>query len=552
MYKENLIKWQNSVLPENLRNEIESLDEAALKEAFYKNLDFGTGGLRGIMGVGTNRINEIVIRKSTQGFANYLNNKFENPSVAISYDNRNNSKEFAYTAARVLAANNIKVYITNELRPTPFLSFLIRHFETSGGIMITASHNPKEYNGYKVYEPHGGQLNLENSEEVIEAINNIEDIFNIKEANNELIVDVNLEELDSLYLEKVKTISLKSFKEPATILYSPLHGTGSTLIPRLLREMNYNYYSFEPHMINDGNFPNTKSANPEEFVAYEDPINFAKNIGADIIILTDPDADRIGVAIKHDDNYQVINGNQLAVLVLYYLLANSKSIKNGYVFMSNVTSSLVEVMAKSYNLNVVKTLPGFKFIAEEINNMKEDSTYVFGCEESNGNIINPFVRDKDAVQAALILSEMASYVKANKMTLIDYLEQVYRKFGYFIEETLSFEFKGLEGIDKMNALMTYLRDNKITIENNDLVVFQDILNKMIYNLKDDSITESTLHAQNIVRFEFADGSWIMARPSGTEPKLKVYFAVKADSRDLATVKLEKHKLVVNNIFKNFI
>src|SRR5690554_5620985 len=428
MFLENLKKWQNANLKANLRTELNNLDEQQLKEAFYKDIDFGTAGLRGLMGVGTNRINEYVVKRSTKGFANYLNKNFKNPSVAISYDNRINSKEFAFSAAKVLAANNIKVYITPELRPTPFLSFLIRHFNASGGIMITASHNPKEYNGYKVYEPYGGQLNLANSEAVIKEISLIDDLFSIEEVDNKLIEWVNLEALDEIYLNKVKSIKLRNYEVKSTILYSPLHGTGATLMPKLFEGLNYNFYTFKPHMTPDGNFTNTKSANPEERVAYLEAISYAKEINADIIVLTDPDADRIGVAIKDAGDYKVINGNQIASLTLAYILEQTKKVKNDYVFMSNVTSSLVETLAKANNLNVVKTLPGFKFIAEEINKLTESDTYVFGCEESNGNIISPFVRDKDAIQATLMFAEMASFAKSQNITLLDYLNTLYETY----------------------------------------------------------------------------------------------------------------------------
>lgn len=550
MYKENLKEWKNANLPNDLKLELESLNEHELQDAFYRNLNFGTGGLRGIMGVGTNRINEFTIKKSTQGYANYLNSKFKNPSVAISYDNRNQSDKFALIAAKVLAANNIKVYITPKLRPTPFLSYLIRYFNTNGGIMITASHNPKEYNGYKVYEPYGGQLNLESSEKVIAEINKITNIFNIKEIENELINWVNLEKMDEIYLNEVKKISFNTFNNPATVIYSPLHGTGGTLIPKLLKSLNYNYYSYEPHMVNDGNFPNTKSANPEDKVAYIDAIEFAKKVDGDIIILTDPDADRIGAAVKHNNDYIILNGNQLAIVTLSYLLDNLKDIKNGHVFMSNVTSSLIETLAIDYNLKVVKTLPGFKFIAEEMTKLTKDETYVFGCEESNGNIISPIVYDKDAVQATLMLAELASFVKANNLSLVDYLNNIYKKYGYYYEETLSFEFKGLEGTKQMENLMTYLRENKVIVPNNDILVFTDVLNKKIYNLKDNTTIVSTLEPQNILRFEYTDESWLMARPSGTEPKLKVYFSVKGNSLEDSKQKIKKLQNIINDIIKN--
>lgn len=550
MYNKNYELWKNANLEQELKDELNNLTEEKINEAFYKDLDFGTGGLRGIMGVGTNRINSITIKKSTKGYADYLNENFTNPSVAISYDNRINSKKYANIAARVLAANNIKTYLVSELRPTPYLSFLIRHFKTSGGIMITASHNPKEYNGYKVYEPHGGQLNLENSEKVIKKISEVTNIFDIKELDNNLINVLDLNSLDTIYLDLVKGIELNKFSNPATILYSPLHGTGSTLIPRLLEELSYNYYSFLPHMINDGNFPNTRSSNPEEKIAYIDPIEYAKEIKADSIILTDPDADRIGAAVYHNGEYIILNGNQIAVITLNYLLENKKDIKNGYIFMSNVTTDLIKVIGESYNINVVKTLPGFKFIAEQMGKLDKESTYVFGCEESNGNIISPFVRDKDAVQATLMLSEISSYVKANNMSMIDYLDNIYQKYGYFIEDTLSFNFKGIDGPDKMNDLMEYLRANHLEINGFELESIEDNKTMKITNLKTNEVKTSSLAKSNIIKFVYSDKSWIMARPSGTEPKLKIYISV--NDKNISNSK-NKHlaiKEVINNLINN--
>lgn len=547
MALKNYELWKNAKLPNHLKTELHSLNEEQIYDAFYQDLSFGTAGLRGLIGVGTNRINEIVVRKITLGYANYLNKNYENPSIAIAYDNRLYSKEFAFTAAKVLAANNIKSFIFPELRPTPMLSYLTRYYNTSGGIMITASHNPKEYNGYKVYENYGGQLNLENSEKVIKEIDLIEDIFNIEEIDNDLINWVDLKEFDELYLNEVKKIVLNDFKDKATILYSPLHGTGGTVIPKLLTDLNYNYYSFEPHLIPDSNFSNTKSANPEEEIAYQDPIVYAKEINADIIVLTDPDADRIGVAVKDDSNeYVVLTGNQVAAITLYYILENRKDVKNGYVFMSTVTTDLIEVMAKDYNLNVVKTLPGFKFIAEQIDLMPEDATYIFGCEESNGSIINEFVRDKDAVQGTLMLAEIASYTKSQNKTILDYFDEVYQKYNYYMEKTISYTFSGSQGKTKMDNLMTHLRNNKISFDDSKLVLIEDNLTRKIFNLETNEETNSLLPKSNVLKFLFDDNSWVMARPSGTEPKLKIYYSVDNKDKNLAENKLN---LLINTVGK---
>lgn len=548
MVHEKYQLWLNAKLPLYLKDELKAMDEQQIFEAFYTDLSFGTAGLRGLIGAGTNRINEIVVRKITKGYANYLNSNFANPSVAISYDNRLFSKEFAYTAAKVLAANNIKSFIYPELRPTPMLSFLTRYYNTSGGIMITASHNPKEYNGYKIYESYGGQLTLDTSEKVINEIEKITDIFNIDEIDNELITWVDLDIIDGVYLNEVKKISFNNFKDKATILYSPLHGTGGTVIPRVLKELGYNIFVYEPHSKPDPLFSNTKSANPEEEIAYVDLIPYALEINADIIVLTDPDADRIGVAVRNNkDEYIVLNGNQTAVITLKYILDNLKDIENGYVFMSNVTTNLIKKMALNHNLNVIETLPGFKFIAEQIGLMDDDSTYVFGCEESNGSIIKEFVRDKDAVQATLMLAELASFTKSNNKTILDYLNEIYQEFNYFTDKTLSFSFKGASGKEKMDQLMTHFRKNKLYLPNNKLVVFEDYLNNIGFDLINNKTYPIKLPTSNVLKFMYEDDSWVMVRPSGTEPKLKIYVSTNNKSESIARTKLEEAINLINNI-----
>lgn len=550
MWKDKLEVWKNAELPKHLKDELNNLSTSELKDAFYQDISFGTAGLRGLMGVGTNRINEIVVRKITKGFGNYLLKNSLNDGVAIAYDNRINSKEFAYTAAKVLAAMNIKSYIYPELRPTPMLSFAVRHFKTSGGIMITASHNPKEYNGYKVYNNEGGQVATLDSEKIIAEINLIDDMFNIEEIDNELINWIDLATIDKIYLDLVKEIKINDFKDKATILFSPLHGTASTVIPRLLKEDNYNYYSFEPHMVNDGNFPNTKSANPEEFIAYEDLIPYAKEINADIIALTDPDADRLGVAVRDNDTYKVLNGDQTAAVILYYLLTekvkNNIDITNGYVFTSNVTTDLIIEIAKAFNLNVVVTLSGFKFIAEAITKIPEDSKYIYGCEESNGNIISNFVRDKDAVQAVYMFAEIASYLKNKDSNFIEYLNEIYEKYGYYLEKTNSYTFKGITGKNEMNSLLTNLRKNALEIPGLKLIEIEDNLKETVYNFKNKTANDSKLPKADVIKFTYDDGSWVIVRPSGTEPKLKVYFSVKGNSNEDA---LNQLNYLIDNVNK---
>lgn len=552
MWKENYDTWKNANLPNSLKNELNNLNESEIKDAFYENISFGTAGLRGLMGVGTNRINEIVIKKITKGLGNYLLKNNLLNGVAIAYDNRINSKEFAYLSARVLASLGIKTYLYPELRPTPMLSFAVRHFNASGGIMITASHNPKEYNGYKVYNKHGGQVGLIDSEMIIKEIALIEDIFNIDEVDNELINIIDLDEMDKIYLDEVKKIMINNYNEKAIILFSPLHGTAGPVIPTLLEKAGYKTYSYKPHMINDGTFPNTKSANPEEHIAYSELIPYANEINADIIALTDPDADRLGVAVRDNSNeFRVLTGNQLAVVILYYLVTqktvNNISIENGYVFTSNVTTDLIKVIADAYNLKTVVTLSGFKFIAEAINEIPEGGKYIYGCEESNGNIIAPFVRDKDAVQAVYMFAEIASFLKSINSNFVLYLDEIYEKFGFYLEKTNSYAFQGIEGRDKMNTILTNLREKGLTLSNSKLVEVEDNLLGTIKNFETNEVIDSLLPKSNVLKYTYDDNSWVIVRPSGTEPKLKVYFSIKGNSNEEAISLLESRINEVNKI-----
>lgn len=554
MWENNYNNWKNQDLPIDLKNELNSLSKEEIKEVFYKDLEFGTGGLRGIMGVGTNRINEIIIKKITLGFTNYLNNNNLTNGVAISYDNRNNSKEFAYLAASVLAANNIKSFIYPNLRPTPMLSFAVKHFNASGGIMITASHNPKEYNGYKVYNSDGAQLNLKESNDVINEISKIDDIFNIPTVNNNLINEINIDEIDKLYLSKVREITINTFEDKAKVLYSPLHGTGGTITRKLMSNSS-NFMFYEPHMVNDGNFSNTKSSNPEELIAYEDIIKYAKTIDADLIALTDPDADRLGVAVKHNNEYQILSGNETAIITLYYLISekikNNIDIKDGYVYTTNVTSDLIDIIARKNNLNVVETLSGFKFIAEQILNQPTKSPYIFGCEESNGNIISDFVRDKDAIQAVFMFCEIADYLKNNKLSAIDYLDIIYQEYGYIINKNSNFTFKGLTGSKMINNLMNHFRTNGLIISGLSLISVEDNFKQTVTNSITNEVIASHLPKSNVLKFTYSDSSWIVLRPSGTEPKLKVYFSSFGKNENESLAKLESNMKLVNSIIEGF-
>lgn len=550
MWIDNFNKWNEANLHKDLKNELNSLTILQKEEAFYKELTFGTGGIRGIMGVGTNRFNIYTLRKSTLGLALYLHENNLNKVVAISYDNRNMSKEFAKEAAMVLAANNIKSYLFNELRPTPMLSYAVRHYNCGAGIMITASHNPKEYNGYKVYNKTGAQLSLIEAKAVINKINSIENIFDIKVLNNELINYIETD-FDDLYLEKIKSIKLNSFDNSQTkIVYSPLHGTGSTVIPKLLKNDNYQLYNYLPHMNVDPNFTNTQSANPEDEKAFIGVTEFALKNDADIIMITDPDADRLGIAVKHKNEYKIINGNQMCAVLLNYKLNNLKNIpSNGVVYKTNVTSNLLTEIANSYNLEVITTLTGFKYIGEQIE-LNSNKIFLFGCEESLGTLLNDFVRDKDAVQAVYLFAEIVTYLKQKNLTMIDYLETIYAKYGYFLEVTKSITLENREGNTKINEIINYFRTNNIKLLNKNLILIEDNFLKMSKDLLLNKLKEIKLPKENVIKFIFDDNSWFVLRPSGTEPKIKIYYGVKTNTKDESLIKLNELIKEVEQIIKN--
>lgn len=542
-YKKNYKLWLNEKsLDEVLKEELLNYNEEEIEEAFYKDIEFGTAGARGLMGPGTNKMNIYTIKKMSLGFAKYIKRVAEtsNYSVAISYDNRNNSKLFAYTAARVLASEGIKTFITKELRPTPFLSYMVRHFACDGGIMITASHNPKEYNGFKVYDMHGGQLTPDLAEILVDEVNKIKDYFHIQEYNSPKYINVVDEDLDYGYLSLVKQISLtKLDKKPLKFVYSPLHGAGGKLVTEILEEFGYNVIPVDKQMVPDGNFTYAKSSNPEELLAYEMSLDIAKEHNADLILVTDPDVDRLGIMVLHDGEYIALNGNQTASLELYYILNREKELdtldENGIVYSSNVTTPLIIDIANSFNIEVKEVLTGFKFIGEAIR--KTDRKYIFGSEESYGSLISPFVRDKDAVQAVLLLCEMATYYKEYNKTLYDVLLEVYDKYGTYAEKTLALAYEGIAGAEKIKNIMAHFRTDHLSLEGEELYIAEDYESSTIYK---EGIEEKLDFIQaNVLRFIYKSGNIAILRPSGTEPKLKVYFYVKGSDLTSASEKLEQ-------------
>jgi phosphoglucomutase len=550
-YIQKYQSWVNyEALDSTLKTELEQMNDAQKEDAFYMDIEFGTGGIRGLMGAGTNRVNVYTIMRATLGFSRYILSLNRKKKVAISYDNRLNSYVFAKRAAGVLAAQGIEVYITKALRPTPYLSFMVRHFDCDGGIMITASHNPKTYNGYKVYDETGCQLVPRLADIVIDEIQSIEDYFTIgyEESSSKIHwVDASF---DQLYLDLVKTIQIENLpNKPLKLVYSPLHGAGAALVPSLLKSLGYDIYPVESQMVNDPNFGATASSNPEEKLAYEGALSLAKEIQGDLILVTDPDADRLGVMVKHQGKFHFLSGNQTASLTLYYILSRKQALgllpENGYVFTTNVTTPLIDKIAKSFDMSVETTLTGFKFIGEKAKAIEGNGVYVFGCEESYGSLIADFVRDKDAVQAVYMLSEMATYMATQGKTLIDLLQTVYEKYGYYLEETLNLNLSGIEGKKRIEALMTYFRTNRLSIKNKEIVQIDDVLKQQTW--RKTGLESLPYPVANVLKFYYRDGSWIVLRPSGTEPKLKIYMSVVGQTKALAEEALENYKLTVQGL-----
>ncbi|HQC30967.1 MAG TPA: phospho-sugar mutase [Acholeplasmataceae bacterium] len=537
--------WVNEPkMPDYLKEELLKMDNTQMEEAFIKDLEFGTGGLRGIIGAGTNRMNVFTVRKTSLGFANYLalDPKNKKKGIAIAHDNRHFSTEFAKEVAEVFANQGFKVYLFKELRPTPMLSFAIRYYGCAGGVMLTASHNPKEYNGYKVYNASGSQLNLKESDLCIAEVNKVKDMFNIETAKDSKLIVPVLEEVEAAYFEKVKKIQINETSKSANILYSPLHGTGLTVVPRLLEEMGYNVLVYNPHAFVDPDFSNTKNANPESPEAWQGMAEVALNHDVDAIILTDPDTDRTGISVRDGNNYVLLNGNQGAALTVYYLLSqrksNKKLEKNGYVYSTIVTSDLIGEIGKSFGQNSVRVLTGFKFIGEQALKIEGKAKFQFGCEEAIGSVIEDFVRDKDGVQQTLMYAEIASWLKDKGMTFIDYLHEIYEKYGYYLEYTHNLVLTGLDGAQKIIEIMDYVRANGITLKDYKLVKYEDYKESKVY-FPGGKTEVLDMYQSNVLKFYFDNKMWVIFRPSGTEPKLKIYFSVVEKSQHDAEEVLNK-------------
>lgn len=558
-YLEKAQVWKDfKDLDLELKAELDNLTDAELKEAFTTDLAFGTGGLRGILGVGTNRMNVYIVSKATLGFGRYLM-QFEdsfNRGVAIAHDNRHKSKEFALRSAQVLATLGFRVYLFEDLRPTPELSFAVRHFNCVGGIMITASHNPKEYNGYKIYDESGCQLVPHMADQVINLINQIDNFFTIDYSKNRELITYIGKEVDELYIKEVEKIILQpNLKKDFKMVYTPLHGTGQVFMVDVLRQNGYTCIPVETQMTPDPDFSGVKSSNPENAEAFDEGIELAKVNDADLVLATDPDADRLGIAVRHNGEYILLTGNQSATLIFDYIVNTRKAQgtlpKDGYLFTTNVSSSLPSEIAKANGLGVEITLTGFKFIGEKARKMEQGSgTYVFGFEESYGCLVSDCVRDKDSIQAVLMLAECAAYHFEQGKDLYEALLDIYAKYGYYQEGIKNIVLKGLEGTAKINRIMDYFRNNEIKLEGFNILVKDDckLSVKHNYETGEDSVID--LPSSNVIKYYLNDNMWFVLRPSGTEPKLKVYYGVKGNSLENAKELLAKLEASVLKIVES--
>ena len=559
-WKDVVIKWEKfEGLEDYLKIQLENFSEKEKEEAFYAPLEFGTAGMRGIVGPGINRMNIYTVRQATEGLARLIETYGEEAKkrgVAIAHDSRHFSPEFALESAKVLVKHGIKAYVFEDLRPTPELSYAVRHLHTFAGIMITASHNPAAYNGYKVYGEDGGQMPPKDADALTEFVRQVEnplavDVVTKEELEQSASFEWIGEAVDAAYLEEIKSVSvnpaLLSNTKDLSVVYTPLHGTGLMLTKRALDQAGFTGLNVVSEQATpDGDFTTVKSPNPEEAGAFEYAIRLGEETKADVLLATDPDADRMGAAVRQPDGtYQVITGNQIAAILLDYLLfAHQKAgtlPANAAAVKSIVSSELPTVIAEHYGAKMVNVLTGFKFIAEQIKNYEETNahTFMFGFEESYGYLVQPFVRDKDAIQAVLLLTEVAAHFKSEGKTLYDGLQALYEKYGYFLEKTISVTVQGLEGPAKIKALLDGLRKEvpsnfggiKVALAQ-DFSVNQQVDVEGI-------VSEIGLPTSNVLKYILEDGSWIAVRPSGTEPKIKFYMGVKAATQEEAEEKLAK-------------
>ncbi len=556
--KEKIDFWLDSVDAtdkEKLQKLVDENNENELAEAFYKDLEFGTGGLRGIMGLGPNRMNKYTIGMATQGLSNYLLKAFPNEpiSVAIAYDCRNNSDFFADIVASVFSANGIQVNIFKELRPTPELSFAIRHLKCKSGVVLTASHNPREYNGYKAYWDDGAQIIAPHDSNIIDEVRNITTFNQVNFDKNESLITYLGDEMDEAYLKAVEAQSLSpdciANQKDISIVYSPIHGTGITMVPRILDNLGFNNVTvIEEQSAPDGNFPTVIYPNPEEEEALTYALNKAKEIDADLVMATDPDADRVGIAVKNlEGEFKLLNGNQTGALIVYYLckMWEEKGKLNGnqYVVSTIVTTQLISDIAKHFDIKYYETLTGFKHIASVIRALEGKAEFIGGGEESYGYMIGDFVRDKDAVASCAILAEMTAWAKENGKSLYEILIDIYQQFGLYHESLVAIVKKGRDGASEIKQLMVDYRENPPTSLNESKVIkTSDFQLQEERNLITGEVRKIDLPKSNVLQFYTEDGSKISVRPSGTEPKIKYYFSLKKNLNENSNLNEEINTL----------
>ncbi|CAM4101182.1 phospho-sugar mutase [Bacillus wiedmannii] len=561
-WKQEFSRWLSyAELDAELKEQLENMkqDEKKIEDSFYKNLEFGTGGMRGELGAGTNRLNVYTVRKATQGLAKFiekLGEEAKKRGVVVAYDSRHKSPEFAMEVAATLGAHGITTYVFESLRPTPVLSFAVRHLHTVSGIVLTASHNPPEYNGYKVYGEDGGQLPPKEADELISYVNAVEDELTVEVANVEQLKADGLlhivgQEVDDAYATELNNVIInkemvQNVGKDLKIVFTPLHGTSNISVRRGLEEVGFTDVTVvKEQELPDPNFSTVKSPNPEEHAAFEYAIRDGEKVGADVLIATDPDADRLGVAVRnHDGEFQVLTGNQTGALMLDYLLSQKKENgtlpENGVVLKTIVTSEIGRTIAKAYGLDTVDTLTGFKFIGEKIKQYEESGQYEFqfGYEESYGYLIRPFCRDKDAVQSVLFACEVAAYYKSQGKTLYDGLLEVFEKYGFFREDLVSLTLKGKDGAEQIQEMMATFRENPPKeVAGLTVVAVEDYKASIVTSLQDGHKEEIHLPKSNVLKYQLEDGSWFCLRPSGTEPKIKFYFGVQDNSLQNSEQKL---------------
>lgn len=566
-YKESCQKWLDfKGLPDYLRDEIIAMDDKTKEDAFYTNLEFGTAGMRGLIGAGTNRINIYVVRQATEGLAQLIESKGDEAKkrgVAIAYDSRHFSQEFAFESAQVLANHGIKAYVFESLRPTPELSFAERHLHTFAGIMVTASHNPAPFNGYKVYGEDGGQMPPADADALTDYIRAIDNPFEIvladlEEAKASGLIEVIGEAVDSEYLKEVADVNInkdliEQYGKDMKIVYTPLHGTGEMLARRALANAGFaSVQVVEAQATPDPDFSTVKSPNPESQAAFALAEELGRQVDADVLVATDPDADRLGVEIRQaDGSYKNLSGNQIGAIIAKYILEAHKTAgtlpENAALAKSIVSTELVTKIAESYGATMFNVLTGFKFIAEKIQEFEEkhNHTYMFGFEESFGYLIKPFVRDKDAIQAVLIVAEIAAYYRSRGMTLADGIEEIYKEYGYYAEKTISVTLSGVDGAAQIKAIMDKFRDNAPTQFNKTDIVFLEDFEKQTATSKDGCVTQLTTPPSNVLKYLLADDSWFAVRPSGTEPKIKFYIATVGSSLENAEEKIANIEKQIN-------